>query len=144
MSPYSLDSHMDNLRKTKKLLDSLKVPFFLSHGSLLGWYRECGVIAHTQDMDVGIPYICICTVCHNYCQDMSKHADKIKEEMLKIGFKLVYWYGSLEKGYELSFRRRNAGIDVSNVHYHSYLFIYSPSIKMSLEKMEKKRNFYGI
>jgi len=95
------DANLDNLRRTKKVLDSLNVPFFLSHGALLGWYRECSVIAHTSDMDVGIPYIY-----------MSNNVNKIKDEMAKQGFKLIYWYGELEKGYELSFRRRNYNIDL--------------------------------
>jgi hypothetical protein len=46
----------DNLKAAKKALDDIGVMFFLSHGSLLGFYRECGVIYHTSDLDLGIPY----------------------------------------------------------------------------------------
>ncbi len=36
----------------KKLFNKLNVSFFLSHGTLLGWYRECGFILHTEDLDI--------------------------------------------------------------------------------------------
>jgi hypothetical protein len=37
------------------VLDKLQIPFFLSHGTLLGWKRECDFIKHTHDVDLGAP-----------------------------------------------------------------------------------------
>ena len=34
----------------------MNVEVFLSHGSLLGWQRECDFIIHTHDVDLGVPY----------------------------------------------------------------------------------------
>jgi hypothetical protein len=52
----AMEAHSKNLLATKSVLDSLGVQFFLSHGTLLGLYRECDVMSHTNDIDVGIPY----------------------------------------------------------------------------------------
>jgi hypothetical protein len=51
-----MNIQFENLLLAKKVLDSINVKFFLSHGTLLGWYRECGIIEHTTDVDLGIPY----------------------------------------------------------------------------------------
>ncbi|XP_071039482.1 ribitol-5-phosphate transferase FKTN isoform X2 [Parasteatoda tepidariorum] len=42
------------LAKAKSLLDHLKIPFWLSSGTLLGYYRECGFISYSKDVDIGI------------------------------------------------------------------------------------------
>ena len=36
-------------------MKKLDIPFWISHGTLLGWYRECGFIFHTNDIDFGVP-----------------------------------------------------------------------------------------
>ncbi|CAD6185710.1 unnamed protein product [Caenorhabditis auriculariae] len=40
------------LARLRDLLVKYKMYPFLNGGSLLGWYRECGVIPHTRDMDL--------------------------------------------------------------------------------------------
>ncbi|KAG8183045.1 hypothetical protein JTE90_018091 [Oedothorax gibbosus] len=42
------------LTKATRLLDQLQVPFWLSSGTCLGFYRECGFISHSKDVDIGI------------------------------------------------------------------------------------------
>jgi phosphorylcholine metabolism protein LicD len=45
---------IDNLKLAKKLFDEMKVSFFLSNGTLLGWARERDLISHDYDIDVGV------------------------------------------------------------------------------------------
>jgi fukutin len=35
-------------------LEGLEKHYWLAGGTLLGWYRDCGVIPHTQDVDIAI------------------------------------------------------------------------------------------
>lgn len=45
---------MDVIRNASNALHEAGIPFFIMGGTLLGWRRECGVIAHTTDIDFGI------------------------------------------------------------------------------------------
>lgn len=38
----------------KEILESNKKDYWLSAGTLLGWYRDCGIIPHTTDGDIGL------------------------------------------------------------------------------------------
>ena len=40
-------------RLRDELIENEMFPF-LNGGTLLGWYRECSVIPHTQDMDISV------------------------------------------------------------------------------------------
>lgn len=42
---------MKNISKT---LEGLRKHYWLAGGTLLGWYRDCGIIPHTQDVDFAI------------------------------------------------------------------------------------------
>ncbi len=33
----------------------VQIPAIITDGMALGWYRQCGVIEHTDDMDVSFP-----------------------------------------------------------------------------------------
>jgi hypothetical protein len=52
------------------------VPFFIVHGTLLGWFRECDIIKHTGDVDIGIPSTILV-----------KKMTQIKESMKKQGLR---------------------------------------------------------
>jgi len=43
-----------DLKAIKKILDKLKIPFFLNYGTLLGAYRDKDFIANDRDIDIGI------------------------------------------------------------------------------------------
>ena len=47
-------------------LEMMFIRYWLSDGSLLGWYRDCGVIPHTYDMDIAIPF-------EDYKENIQKH-----------------------------------------------------------------------
>lgn len=77
------------LRKTDNALKRLNIPYFLSSGTLLGYYRENNYLKHDYDIDIGI-------FKDNYSKE-------IKREMKKEGFINYRNLGNLERGYEMSF-----------------------------------------
>ena len=103
------------LKKAKTALDRLNIPFFLSSGTLLGYYRENKFIDHDYDIDIGI-----------YAED---YRDQIISEMKKEG--LIYYrtLGDPINGMEMSFRLpytrlgRLAKLDLF-LHYQSNDKIY--------------------
>ncbi|CAF1029280.1 unnamed protein product [Brachionus calyciflorus] len=38
----------------KNIIDSIQMDYWLAAGTLLGWYRHCGIIPFTTDIDVGM------------------------------------------------------------------------------------------
>ncbi|XP_014876871.1 ribitol-5-phosphate transferase FKTN isoform X3 [Poecilia latipinna] len=42
------------LRLAAQTLGRLDIPFWISSGTCLGWYRQCGVISYSRDVDIGI------------------------------------------------------------------------------------------
>lgn len=77
------------LRVSRIVLNKLKVPFWISSGTLLGWYRQCDLIPHTTDVDIGIRI-------HDYRHD-------IIDEMEKNGLMLKDIYGKKDDSYSISF-----------------------------------------
>ncbi|KFD59351.1 hypothetical protein M514_05686, partial [Trichuris suis] len=51
-TPILNDSVIDDLAYFRDLLLDLNITPYLFGGTLLGWYRECGIIPHTSDLDV--------------------------------------------------------------------------------------------
>lgn len=43
----------EGLKLLKNLTSDLMIEFFIACGTLLGWYRQCGVISYTTDLDTG-------------------------------------------------------------------------------------------
>lgn len=43
-----------DLKLIKRILDKLKVPFFLNFGTLLGIYRDGKILPDDKDIDIGI------------------------------------------------------------------------------------------
>ena len=46
--------YVSRYRYVRDLLESNKKIYWLMSGTLLGWYRECGVIPHTGDSDISL------------------------------------------------------------------------------------------
>jgi len=51
---FNLEDRAKNLIDIKNILDDLEVPFFLTHGALLGVYREGDFIKYDDDIDLDI------------------------------------------------------------------------------------------
>jgi len=84
-------------RFTKKLL----IPFYISSGTLLGWYRQCGVIPYTSDVDTAT---------------WAMYASEQMTNLFinnKVGLRLAYIYGLVENGYQYAlYSETNLRIDL--------------------------------
>ena len=88
--------YKDLLRRAKEALDELKIPFFLSSGTCLGYYREGSFIDHDYDIDIGV-----------FHEDYN---NKIIDKFSEKGLNLYRVWGTIESGYELSFRLPNTSL----------------------------------
>ncbi|XP_048258048.1 ribitol-5-phosphate transferase FKTN-like isoform X3 [Haliotis rufescens] len=69
------------LYKAKRALDHLGIPFWLSSGTCLGWYRQCGFIPYAGDIDIEIP--------------IQNYSTGILPAFLKVGFQFVHVKGKV-------------------------------------------------
>eukprot|EP00117_Sycon_ciliatum_P011830 scpid12337/ scgid13139/ Fukutin len=81
----------------RSALDELKIPFWISSGTCLGWFRQCSTIPHSKDVDFGI-----------FTRDHSEH---IVMHMLMRGFKLKHRFGTVNDSLELSFTLDDVKLD---------------------------------
>jgi hypothetical protein len=98
-----------NLLDAKRVLSSLKVPFFLSDGTLLGYVRECGFIPHDPDVDIGVL--------------ASDYVKAIQPAMLAGGFKIYKIFGNIDGGLEMSYMKRGKKLDIM-VYYYATGFLW--------------------
>lgn len=77
------------LSLVSRVLNSLSIPFWLSSGTCLGWYRQCGFIVHSKDVDIGI-----------FIKDYSP---RILHAFQEQGLRLKHRFGKVEDSFELSF-----------------------------------------
>lgn len=114
--------YLDILKRTGQAFDELNIPFFLSSGTCLGYFRENSFLHHDYDIDIGV-------FSHHY-------TPQIVNKMEKYGFKLYRTLGKLKTGLELSFRLegtpigKHAKIDIfvhyidkknNTIHWSSYI-----------------------
>lgn len=88
--------YSDILSKTEKVMNRLNIPFFLSSGTLLGYYREGKILDHDYDLDVGI-----------FKRDYTL---RLIDEMENEGFNNYRNIGDVERGFEMSFYLPNSPI----------------------------------
>ncbi|CAI9739754.1 Hypothetical predicted protein [Octopus vulgaris] len=86
------------LAKTKHLLDSLEIRFWLSSGTCLGWFRQCGIIPHSKDVDIGI-----------WIKDYNPQLIPTFQEN---GFVLKLMFGKVSDSFELSFATGDIKLDI--------------------------------
>ncbi|CAL1293505.1 unnamed protein product [Larinioides sclopetarius] len=86
------------LSKAKMLLDRLKVPFWLSSGTCLGFFRECGFISYSKDVDIGI-----------WIKD---YKPEIISAFSTHDIPLTHSFGKVEDSFELSFRDNDLKLDI--------------------------------
>ncbi len=72
---FNFDNRFKNLLDVKIILDKLKIPFFLTHGALLGIHREKNFIKYDDDVDLDI-----------FEELFLSNYDKICEELISKGF----------------------------------------------------------
>ena len=68
-------------------LEKFEKHYWLAGGTLLGWYRDCGVIPHTKDVDIAIWF-------HEYDSQIEKHflGNKIVRVIISLGMVSIYLF----------------------------------------------------
>jgi hypothetical protein len=72
---FDFESRTMNLKDVKEILDDLCIPFFFTHGVLLGAVREGDYIKHDDDIDLDI-----------FEEILIEHYDEICERLIDKGF----------------------------------------------------------
>ncbi|KAB7502381.1 Fukutin [Armadillidium nasatum] len=86
------------LAKSKTVLDKIGIPFWLSSGTLLGFFRQCNIIPWAVDVDLGI-----------FIDDYSS---EVIPSFEAAGMKLVHKFGQLDDSFELSFKESDIKVDL--------------------------------
>ncbi|XP_056287831.1 fukutin [Pseudoliparis swirei] len=86
------------LHSAARILAGLDVPFWLSSGTCLGWFRQCSVISYSRDVDIGI-----------FVQDFRSD---IIVAFKDAGLSLKHKFGKVEDSLELSFVSDDVKLDV--------------------------------
>ncbi|KAM4877331.1 ribitol-5-phosphate transferase FKTN isoform 3-T8 [Thomomys bottae] len=81
------------LQLAAKTLKKLGVPFWLSSGTCLGWYRQCSIIPYSKDVDIGV-----------FIQD---YKSDIVLAFQDAGLALKHKFGKVEDSLELSFQGKD-------------------------------------
>ncbi|XP_030640407.1 ribitol-5-phosphate transferase FKTN [Chanos chanos] len=100
-SPEAMDFRMKAkslLHLTAQVLSQVGVPFWLSSGTCLGWFRQCNVIPYSKDVDVGI-----------WIKD---YKPSIIEAFQRAGLPLKHKFGKVEDSLELSFQGLDVKLDI--------------------------------
>ncbi|EDV23162.1 uncharacterized protein TRIADDRAFT_27375, partial [Trichoplax adhaerens] len=92
------DSSKKLITKAKKVLDDLMIPFWISSGTCLGWFRQCGIIPYSNDVDIGIM--------------ADDYKPVLINAMKRNGFSLKFIFGKLNDSYELSFMYGEIKLDI--------------------------------
>ena len=55
---------IDTAHAVIQAFELVQVPVVVQHGTLLGWYRQCDMMAHTEDLDFFVPPGYITSITH--------------------------------------------------------------------------------
>ncbi|KAJ8338921.1 hypothetical protein SKAU_G00357070 [Synaphobranchus kaupii] len=100
-SPEAMDFRLKAkslLHLAARTLGELGVPFWLSSGTCLGWFRQCNVIPYSKDVDLGI-----------WIKD---YRPDIIPAFQKSGLPLKHKFGKVEDSLELSFQGLDVKVDI--------------------------------
>lgn len=86
------------IARAKQYLDDLGIPFWLSSGTCLGWFRQCDMITYSKDVDFGI-------FIKNYKPELVSAFER-------GGFFLKHVFGKVSDSYELSFQAGDIKLDL--------------------------------
>ncbi|XP_069126209.1 ribitol-5-phosphate transferase FKTN-like [Argopecten irradians] len=82
----------------KEVFDKLGIRFWISSGTLLGWYRQCDIITHPRYVDFGV-----------WIKDYNP---QLIPEMEKAGLPLKHLFGRVNDTFELSFQAGDIKLDL--------------------------------
>nr|CAD7445405.1 unnamed protein product [Timema bartmani] len=86
------------LSRAKTILDKLGIRFWISSGTCLGYFRQCSIISHSKDVDIGV--------------FITDYSEKIMSEFISRGFTLKHWFGKINDSLELSFLSGDIKLDI--------------------------------
>jgi len=89
---------LDVLSSAVRALNKGDFPYWLTDGTLLGFYRESNFISHDFDIDLGMP--------------IGAYSDALIAEMEHQGFVLKRQLGAIERGLELTFQKSGINLDI--------------------------------
>ncbi|ESO90288.1 hypothetical protein LOTGIDRAFT_233814 [Lottia gigantea] len=90
------------LKSLKSTMDEVGVKYWLSSGTLLGWFRQCGFISYTSDMDFEV-----------YIKD---YTPDILTTFKSHGFRQRRQLGRLNDSFEMTFNKQGLTMDVFYVY----------------------------
>ncbi|XP_065834728.1 ribitol-5-phosphate transferase FKTN-like isoform X2 [Oscarella lobularis] len=93
-----LEQAKEIIRLGKTVLNDIGIPFWLSSGTCLGWFRQCGVIPYGKDVDFGV-----------FIRD---YQSRLTQAMINRGFTLKHVFGKVSDSFELSFVRFGVKLDL--------------------------------
>ncbi|XP_013888474.1 ribitol-5-phosphate transferase FKTN [Austrofundulus limnaeus] len=100
-SAAAVDFH----RKAKSLLQlasrtlaALHIPFWISSGTCLGWFRQCSIISYSRDVDIGV--------------FITDFRPEVVSAFRDAGFSLKHKFGKVEDSLELSFLDNDVKLDI--------------------------------
>jgi hypothetical protein len=105
------DNGIRNLKELDRLFLKNGVEYWISCGTLLGFYRDGGFITHDTDIDL--------------CVNAEHISKELLYEFVKNDFKIIKRFGTIEDGFQLSLYKRNIKVDIfffyknSDSGYHS-------------------------
>lgn len=97
------------IKSIKSRLDEFGVPFWISSGTLLGWFRQCDVIPYSLDVDIGV-----------FIKD---HESELRNKLEHSSLKLEHKFGKIEDSLQYA-------IDMGKVKLDIFFFYEDPSGKV--------------
>ena len=92
------DHALRNLVEAREILDKLGIRYWLTDGTLLGFFRNSDFIDHDEDLDMGA--------------DIASYNERMILDFTDSGWKLANIYGKRDCGLEISFKKRKIKLDI--------------------------------
>jgi hypothetical protein len=114
-SIYKNDVTVESLISMKALMKEFVMPFWIGSGTLLGWYRQCGVIPYISDTD----FVTWALYASN------EMTDKFAKN--KMNLTLFYVYGVPDNALQYAFytKKSDSRVDLFFAYYENNHYTYS-------------------
>jgi fukutin len=99
---------LKNLVEARTMLDKLNIRYWLTDGTLLGFYRNSDFIDHDEDLDMGA--------------SIESFNERMILDFTDSGWRIADIYGKRDCGLEISFKKRKIKLDI--------FFFYTQNGKM--------------
>lgn len=93
-----LEQCKQNFLSVVSVLNRMKKNYWITDGTLLGFIREQNFILHDKDFDIGLRI-----------EELDR---ALVNELYKQGFEIIWLWGTLDRGYQISFIRERVPFDM--------------------------------